>query len=331
MSRIKIMKEDPEGDKLLVVGDPEPGQGKAIVKAEPKVGSALPTFSAPPIAQAELSNMKDSELVIVAKNACSIHMQAGAYAREFLAEMKRRFDEGKKVLKPYLGYKNFNNLCADKLEISARQVRNILNNNPGGRKGREVKTRPSLKDLQDLKAQNKRLKAHVEQVEAANERVSKGAAQQAAGYTEQEIAKAKKDAVKDHQKIAAMEKRESERKIAALEKTVRKLAKKKVNIAAGKPAATTAKPTFAISHSPIDDSVTWSKDEAVRRIVGWTMSIIKHFTVVEKHWIVDDVMTRLRDELAFETGDAHEAAGPAGATESLETRPQPVVQEACHD
>jgi hypothetical protein len=323
--------DDPVGDRLLAVGYPEPGEQTAIVKTDPKVGSALPTFSAPPVDQAALSNMNDSDLVFVTKNACSIHAQAGSYAREFLAEFKRRFDGGKIAGKPYFGYKNFNNLCADKLEISARQVRNILNNNPGGRKDREVKPRPSLKDLQDLKAENKRLKAHVAQVEAANERAEKAAALPTAGYTQQEVEKAKEDAVRDQQKIAAMEKRESEKKIAALDRTVHKLTKKQPKQATSKPAATTSKPSFAISQSPIDDSMTWSKGDAVRRIVGWTMSIIQHFTVVEKRWIVDGVIERLRDELAFETGDALGAASPACSTESLEARPQPAVQEACHD
>jgi len=66
-----------------------------------------------------LRNLQDADLLFAAKNACSIHTQAGTYAKEFLTEMKRRFKEGKNVGKPYLGYKNFDNLCADKLEISS--------------------------------------------------------------------------------------------------------------------------------------------------------------------------------------------------------------------
>lgn len=137
--------EHPDQGQALEGARLESADETAIVKADSEIGSVLPIFPAPPIDQAILSNMKDSELLLNAQNACSVHAQAGAYAKEFLAELKRRFVECKKAGKQYLGYKNFDKLCADKLEISARQVRNILNNNPGGRKGRTVKPRPSIK------------------------------------------------------------------------------------------------------------------------------------------------------------------------------------------
>jgi hypothetical protein len=147
----------------------------AIVKVEAKVGSTLPVFSVPPIDVVVLSNLNDKDLLSVAKQACSFHTQAGAYAKEFLAELKRRFNEGKKLRKPYLGFKNFDKLCADRLEIGERQVRNILNNDRGGRKGRALKPRPKLKELENVKAENKRLKAHAKLVEDANATVSQGA------------------------------------------------------------------------------------------------------------------------------------------------------------
>jgi hypothetical protein len=199
--------------------------GAAIVKVEPKVGSTLPVFSAPPIDAVVLSNLNDNELLSVAKHACSIYTQAGAYAKEFLAELKRRFDEGKKLRKPYLGFKNFDKLCKDQLEIGARQVRNILNNNRGGRKGRALKPRPKLKELEDVKAENKRLKAHAKLVEDANDRIAGGQKQLPAGYTKLDLEQAKKDAARDHQKIAASEKQRSENEIEALKDAVRKLAR----------------------------------------------------------------------------------------------------------
>ena len=199
------------------------GIDAAIVKVEPKVGSTLPVFSAPPIDVVVLSNLNDKELLSFAKQACSIYTQAGAYAKEFLAELKRRFDEGRSFRKPYLGFKNFEKLCADQLEIGARQVRNILNNNRGGRKGRTLKPRPKLKELEDVKADNKRLKAHAKLVEDANDRIARGQKQLPAGYTKLDLEQAKKDAVRDHQKIAATEKQQSENEIETLKDTVRKL------------------------------------------------------------------------------------------------------------
>jgi hypothetical protein len=302
----------PAGSQPLVPARPK--SGKAIIKVAAKVGSALPTFSAPPIDEVVLNNLYDADLVSVAKTACSIHTQAGAYAREFLAELKRRFEESKKLRKPYLGYKNFDNLCADKLEVSARQVRNILNNNPGGRKGRVLKPRPSVKELDAVKAENKRLKAHAKLVEDANDRVTKASAQPAAGYTQQGLERAKRDAIRDYQKIAVNEKQEAENEIAALKNTVGKLTsecrrlQKQPKRAAGKSATLRSKPPFASSRSPIDDSETPSKEEAARHVVCLTLSVIKRFPRVEKHWIVDEVVARLRDASALDASGAPEAS-----------------------
>ncbi len=316
----------PQDSRLLVAGYTGPVETHALTKADPKVGSTLPTFSAPPIDEALLSNLNDAELVSVAKTACSIHTQAGAYAREFLAEMKRRFDEGKKIRKLYLGYKNFNNLCADKLEISARQVRNILNHNPSGRKGRAVKPRPSLKELEEAKAENRRLKAHVRLIEADNDRVSKGPGQQVANFAPQEVEQAKKDAIRDYQKIAVKESQESDKKIAALESTVRKLTEicrsleKQRKQATSKSNTVSSKPSVAVS--PYDDSRTSAKEDVVRRITSWTLSNIKEFTLIDKRQIVDEVIAKLRDDMDFEAADAEQPTGVTYRTQ-LEAQPQP--------
>jgi hypothetical protein len=318
MKNSETATHGPQDNRQPVGGCTGPTKTEAITKAALKVGSALPTFSAPPIEEVVLSNLNDADLVFVAKNACSIHAQSGAYAREFLAELKRRFNEGKRVRKPYFGYKSFNNLCANKLEISARQVRNILNNDPGGRKGRVAKPRRSLKDLEEVKAENKRLLAHVRLIEADNVRFSKESALQTLDFIPREIEQAKKDAVRDHQKIAAKEKQESENKIATLESTLHKLTlecrrlQKQPKQVTSKRAATTSKPSYAIPQSPVDELETWSKDEAVRRIVSWTVSVIKHFPGLEKRWIVDEATARLRGELDFGQADTLKVPNPEG-------------------
>jgi len=82
-----------------------------------------------------------------------------------------------------------------------------------------------------------------------------------------------------------------------------------------------ARRSFAISHSPIDDSETWSKEEAVRQIFSWTLSCIKGFSLTEKRQIIEDVIAKLRDEMAFEKVDAGKTAiepcSPAPIPESL--------------
>lgn len=75
------------------------------------------------------------------------------------------------------------------------------------------------------------------------------------------------------------------------------------------------KPPFAIAHSPIDDSETWAKEDASRRIVSWTLSCLKGFSLIERRQIVDDVIAKLRDELAFEAADAHRETSPPTSTE----------------
>jgi hypothetical protein len=140
---VDTTRTGPAGSRPLLPA-PEPSD-KAIVKVPPKVGSALPTFSAPPIDEVVLSNLDDKYLIFVAKHACSIYKQAGAYAKDFLAELKRRFDEGKKLGKPYLGYKNFDKLCDDELKIGARpRKRPGLGRPPPSRIGGEGRWRPEL-------------------------------------------------------------------------------------------------------------------------------------------------------------------------------------------
>jgi hypothetical protein len=272
------------------------GIDAAIVKVEPKVGSTLPVFSAPPIDVVVLSNLNDKELLSVAKQACSIYTQAGAYAKEFLAELKRRFDEGKKLRKPYLGFKNFDKLCKDQLEIGARQVRNILNNNCGGRKGRALKPRPKLKELEDVKAENKRLKVHAKLVEDANDRIAGGQKQLPAGYTKQDLEQAKKDALRDHQKVAATEKQQSENEIEALKDTVRTLTRENRKLQKD-PRQSRSKP--ASSRSLIADSGTPTREEVVRQAVA----IIKLFSFDDRRLIIDEIEARLRDESRRDAGD----------------------------
>jgi hypothetical protein len=265
------------------------GIGAAIVKVEPKVGSTLPVFSAPPIDGVVLSNLNDKELLSVAKQACSIYTQAGAYAKEFLAELKRRFEEGKKLRKPYLGFKNFDKLCADRLEIGARQVRNILNNDRGGRKGRALKPRPKLKELENVKAENKRLKAHAKLVEDANDRIAGSQKQLPAGYTKLDLEQAKKDAVRDHQKIAATEKQQSENEIETLKDTVRKLTQENRKLQKD-PKQSRSKP--ASSGSLIADSETRTRKEVIHHAVA----IIKPFSLDDRRLIIDEIEARLGDE-----------------------------------
>jgi hypothetical protein len=282
---------------------------KAIVKVPPKVGSALPTFSAPPIDAVVLSNLADKDLISVAKHTCSIYKQAGAYAKDFLAELKRRFDEGKKLGKPYLGYKNFDKLCDDRLEIGARQARNILNNNPSGKKGRTLKPRPTLQELENVKAENKRLKAHAKLIEDANDRIAGGHERLAVGYTKQDLEQAKKDAVRDHQKIAAKEKEQSENEVEALRHTVRKLTQENGKLQK-EPKQSRSKPasTKSSSRSLIADSETPTREEVVRHAVAF----IKPFSLSDRRLIIDEIEARLRDESTRDVPDASKT--PSGYT-----------------
>jgi hypothetical protein len=295
-------------DVLPSLGQQEPNKQTAIVKVQPKVGSALPTFSAPPIDEIVLSNLDDKDLIFVAKRACSIYKQAGAYGKDFLAELKRRFDEGKKLGKPYLGYKNFDKLCADRLEIGARQVRNILKNNPGGKKGRVPRPRPTLQELETVKAENKRLKAHAMMVEDANDRIA-GRERLVAGYTRQDLEQAKKDAVRDHQKIAAKEKEQSENEVEALKDTVRKLTQENGKLQK-EPKRSRSKPasTKSSSRSLIAYSETQKREEVVRAAVA----IIKPFSLADRRLILDEIEARLRDELTRDVPDGSKT--PSGYT-----------------
>jgi hypothetical protein len=291
----------------VALGHPKPGQQTAIIKDEPKVGSALPTFSAPPIDEVVLSNLNDTDLLYAAKNPCSILMQSGAYAREFLAELKRRFDEGKKLGKPYLGHKNFDKLCCDKVDITSRQVRNILNNNPGGRKRRVVKPRPSVKEVEEVRAENKRLKTHAALIDDANDRATRDSARPAADYTKQDVEQTKRDAIRDVQGIAAKEKQENKNEIAALKETVSKLAddnrdlREQPTKSASKPGDMSFKPSLENSCSAIVGSESLSKEEAARHIIRFGLLISKRFSRIDKRWITDEAVAGLRDELARET------------------------------
>lgn len=96
------------------------------------------------------------------------------------------------------------------------------------------------------------------------------------------------------------------------------------------PDESAGKSSVAISHSPADDSQTGSKEEAVRRIVSWTLSSIKNFSVTEKRQIVEDAIVKLQDELALEEADTVKpASGPCSFAPVTElpqastTRPLP--------
>jgi hypothetical protein len=294
------------GSWPLPLGHPEPGNQSAIVRVETKVGSVLPTFSAPPIDEVVVSNLNDADLIFATKKACSIHTQSGVYAREFLAELKRRFDEGKKLGKPYLGHKNFDKLCCDKVDITSRQVRNIMNNNPSGRKGRVLKPRPSIKELEDVKAENKRLKAHATLIEDANDRATRDSSQPAGDYTKQDLEQAKKDAARDVQAIAAKEKQENKNEIAALKETVRKLTddnrelQEQPKKSASKPGDMSCKPSLENSCSAVVGSESLSREEAARQIIRFGLLISKRFSRIDKRWITDQAVAGLRDELARE-------------------------------
>jgi hypothetical protein len=60
------------------------------------------------------------------------------------------------------------------------------------------------------------------------------------------------------------------------------------------------KPLFAIAHSPIDGDAEWSKQDASRRILTWSLSCLKNFSPTEKREIAEDVTAKLRDEMMFE-------------------------------
>ena len=70
-------------------------------------------------------------------------------------------------------------------------------------------------------------------------------------------------------------------------------------VLAESPGSCAPKPSFAISSSPIDASDAWSKEDASRRIISWVLSCLKGFSLTEKRLIVEDVISKLRDELAF--------------------------------
>ena len=75
---------------------------------------------------------------LVGKTAIDLYKGAGHYVYVHLKELKARYDEGKKTSRPYLGYKNFDLLCDEKLELTSRQVRNILNGDPTGKKKNRI-------------------------------------------------------------------------------------------------------------------------------------------------------------------------------------------------
>lgn len=66
------------------------------------------------------------------------------------------------------------------------------------------------------------------------------------------------------------------------------------------PTTENEKPSFAIAQSPIDGDVTWSKQEASRRMLSWNVSCLKSFSPTEKREIAEDLISKLRDDIEFE-------------------------------
>jgi hypothetical protein len=97
-----------------------------------------------------------------------------------------------------------------------------------------------------------------------------------------------------------------------------------------KPKQPMSKPSFAIASSPIDGSDTWSQEDTSRRILSWTLSCLKGFSLMQKRLIVEDVIAKLRDELAF---DEHtkkpevEANLMVKSGSKPDTDPEPPVSE----
>jgi hypothetical protein len=60
------------------------------------------------------------------------------------------------------------------------------------------------------------------------------------------------------------------------------------------------KPSFAIGQSPIDGDVTWSKQDASRRMLSWNVCCLKPFSPAEKREVTEDLIAKLRDEIEFE-------------------------------
>ena len=81
-----------------------------------------------------VAELQDGDLLSSAKTAIDLYKGAGHYVYVHLKELRARYERGKKIKKPYLGYTNFDSLCDEKLELTSRQVRNILNGDPTGKK-----------------------------------------------------------------------------------------------------------------------------------------------------------------------------------------------------
>jgi len=87
----------------------------------------------------ELNKLGDTDLLSSTKTAVEIYKGAGQHVYAHLKELKARYDECKTARKPFLGYKNFDLLCDEKLNLTSRQVRNILNGDPTGKKHSHTK------------------------------------------------------------------------------------------------------------------------------------------------------------------------------------------------
>ena len=83
-----------------------------------------------------VAELQDGDLLSSAKTAIDLYKGAGQYVYVHLKELRARYERGKKIKKPYLGYTNFDSLCDEKLELTSRQVRNILNGDPTGKEAK---------------------------------------------------------------------------------------------------------------------------------------------------------------------------------------------------
>lgn len=122
---------------------PQAVPSEAIVAAEPtqpaKVGSSASlSCTLPRHTKAEVSNMQDAVLLPSARDAAAVNDFSGDCLFLYLTEIRKRFAEGKKAKKPHFTNDdgtpctNLNRLYSEKVGITSRQARNILNRNPHG-------------------------------------------------------------------------------------------------------------------------------------------------------------------------------------------------------
>jgi hypothetical protein len=76
--------------------------------------------------------------------------------------------------------------------------------------------------------------------------------------------------------------------------------KAKAQVTPPKPNQPMSKSSFALASSSSDGWDAWSKEDVSRRILSWVSSCLKSLSLMQKRLIVEDVIAKLRDELAFD-------------------------------